>query len=61
MHQLVNKDFDNIKMHGTTVKIEKDCVRNLGSVSTVEEKKQNGISDEESEQTEKLLISSIPL
>ena len=21
MHQLVNKDFDNIKMHGTAVKI----------------------------------------
>jgi len=35
VHQLVNKNFDNIKMHGTTVKIKfklllvSYCIRNF--------------------------------
>ena len=41
--------------------IEKDYVPNLGSISTVEEKKENGVSNEKSEQTQKLLITPIHL
>jgi hypothetical protein len=31
VHQLVNKDFDSIKMHGTTVKIMEGRIRVFGS------------------------------
>jgi len=38
-----------------------ECVRNLGIISTVKGKKQNSGIYEGSEQTEKLLISPVPL